>query len=186
MQITLVRHGKPDVDFSHRGARHLDWVEAYDQAGIDLGHPPPDHVRELAAAAAYTLSSNLPRAIESLGELVPEASPPAESLYREIDMRGLPASPFHLDPDVRAALAHFGWRFAWFHPTESALELHRRARDASRKLSDLAATHGSVLLVGHGFFNTFIAWRLLVSGWRGPTWPTGSYWSDAVYRKGPE
>jgi hypothetical protein len=40
-----------------------------------------------------------------------------------------------------------------------------------------------VLLVGHGYFNTFIAWRLLGTGWRGPVWPTGSYWSAAEYRK---
>lgn len=81
-------------------------------------------------------------------------------------------------------MARFGWRLGWTQQTESVLGLHRRARAASKRLSALAATHGSVLLVGHGYFNVLVAWRLLAMGWRGPVWPTGSYWSTAVYRKG--
>jgi len=184
MQIALVRHGRPNVDFTLGSARHLDWVEAYDLAGLDPGLPPPARVRELAAESAYALSSDLPRAIESLGALAREDPAPAESLFRELGLRGLPASPFRLDPQLRAALARFGWSFGWSHPTESALGLHRRANAASKRLSTLAATHGSVLLLGHGYFNVLIAWRLLAAGWRGPVWPTGRYWSVAVYRKG--
>lgn len=183
MQIALVRHGKPDVDFSHSSVRHLDWVEAYDAAGIDPRLPAPARVRELAEAAVYALSSDLPRAVESLGALERDDPAPAESLFREVGLRGLPFSPVRLEPDLRAALARFGWRLGWSHPTETPLGLHRRVRAASKELSTLAAAHGSVLLVGHGFFNTLIAWRLLAAGWRGPAWPTGSYWSAAVYRK---
>jgi broad specificity phosphatase PhoE len=183
MQIALIRHGKPNVDFTRGGGRHLDWVEAYDLAGIDPAMPPTARVLELAAASAYALSSDLPRAVESLGALSREGRAPAESLFREVGLRGLPGSPVRLDPRLRGALARFGWRFGWTLPQESAFGLDRRARAASERLSTLAATHGSVLLVGHGYFNTFIAWRLLASGWRGPVWPTGSYWSAAVYRK---
>ena len=121
--------------------------------------------------------------MESLGALAREGPAPAEGLFREVGLRGLPASPIRLDPRLRASLARFGWSFGWCYPTESTLALHRRARAASKRLSALAATHGSVLLVGHGYFNTFIAWRLLGTGWRGPVWPTGSYWSAAEYRK---
>jgi broad specificity phosphatase PhoE len=184
MQISLVRHGKPDVDFSRGDASRLDWVETYDLAGIDPSLPPPAGVRDLAEESEYALSSNIRRAVESLGALTREGPAPVDSLFREIGLRGLPASPFHLNPDVRATLAHLGWRFAWFHVKENPIELHRRARAASAKLASLAATHETVLLVGHGFFNTFIAWHLLLTGWSGPIWPTGSYWSSAVYRKG--
>jgi len=184
MQITLVRHGRPEVDFSQGSARHLDWVEAYDLAGIDPALPPPARVRELAAASAYVLSSDLHRAVDSLAALVREDPAPAESLFREVGLRGLPASPFPLHPRLREPLARFGWSFGWSHLSENALGLHRRAGAASKRLSSLAATHGSVLLVGHGYFNALLAWRLLAKGWRGPVWPTGSYWSVAVYRKG--
>jgi broad specificity phosphatase PhoE len=183
MQIALVRHGRPDVDFRLGSARHLDWVEAYDLAGIDPDLPPPARAVELAAASAYALSSELPRAIESLEALGHSDPGPSESVFGELGLRGLPVSPVRLDPQHRAILARFGWRFGWSYPTESALALHRRAKAAAKRLSSLAATHGSVLLVGHGYFNFLIAWRLIAAGWRGPVWPTGSYWSVAVYRK---
>jgi broad specificity phosphatase PhoE len=183
MQIALVRHGRPDVDFSSGSEHHLDWVEAYDLAGIDPRLPPPARVRAVAAASTFALSSDLPRAVESLGALTREGSAPAEHLFRELDLRGLPVSPIRLDPQLRATLARIGWRFGWSLPKEGALGLHRRANAASKRLSSLAATHGSVMLVGHGYFNVLIAWRLLAAGWRGPVWPTGSYWSVAVYRK---
>jgi broad specificity phosphatase PhoE len=184
MQIALVRHGRPDVDFSQGSARHLDWVEAYDLAGIDPALPPPARVRELAEASAYALSSDLFRAVDSLAALAREDPAPAESLFREVGLRGLPASPFPLHPRLRAPLARFGWSLGWTLLSEGAPALHRRAGAASKRLSTLAATHGSVLLLGHGYFNTLIAWRLLAAGWRGPVWPTGRYWSVAVYRKG--
>jgi broad specificity phosphatase PhoE len=184
MQIALVRHGRPDVDFSQGAARHLDWVEAYDLAGIDPALPPPARVRELAAASAYALSSDLLRAVDSLAALAGADPAPAESLFREVGLRGLPVSPLPLPPRLRAPLARFGWRVGWSLPKEGPRRLHRRAGAAARRLSTLAATHGSVLLLGHGYFNTLIAWRLLAAGWRGPVWPTGSYWSVAVYRKG--
>jgi hypothetical protein len=183
MQIALVRHGRPNVDFSLRTTRNLDWAEAYDRAGLDPDLPPPASVRELAAESSFALSSDLPRAVESLGALDLEAPAPAERLFRELDLRGLPASPVPLPAQLRAGLATFGWRFGWFYPTENVLELHRRANAASKRLSTLATSHGSVFLLGHGYFNAHIAWRLLANGWRGPVWPTGSYWSVAVYRK---
>ncbi len=183
VQISLVRHGRPAVDFSRGSADRVDWVESYDLAGIDPDLPPPDHVRELHDASAFALSSDLPRAIESLGALGRKDPPRPERLFREVALRGLPIVPFRLDPEWRAGLARFGWRFGWSFPTESAFAMQRRARAASERLAALASTHGSVLLLGHGYFNTLLAWRLLAAGWRGPLWPTGSYWSAAVYRK---
>ena len=183
MQISLVRHGRPAVHFSDGSRDRLDWVEAYDRAGIDRGLPPPGRVRELGRAAAFALSSDLPRAVESLRMLDRRDSPPGERLFREVALRGLPLVPFRLDPSRRAALERFGWRFGWSYPTENPLALRKRARAASERLSDLAAAHGSVLLLGHGYFNTLIAWHLLAAGWVGPLWPTGRYWSAAVYRR---
>lgn len=159
------------------------WVEAYDRAGIDPALPPPLRVRRLAASAEYLVSSDLPRAVESLHALAPERAGPAERLFREAGLPSLPASVVRLDPRLWALFARVGWLFGWSRETESAARARRRARVASRRLSALAAAHGSVLLVGHGLFNALIAWELRADGWRGPLWPTGSYWSAAVYRK---
>jgi len=185
MRIVLVRHGKPRVESSRIPGQELDsWVGAYDRAGIDPALPPPSRVRELAANAAYALSSDLPRAIESLRALVPGATAPSERIFREAGLPRLPFTPLRLDPQLWALLARTGWFLGWSRATESAPGARRRARAACRQLSALASAHGSVLLVGHGIFNALIAWELRAEGWRGPLWPTGTYWSAAVYRKG--
>jgi hypothetical protein len=51
------------------------------------------------------------------------------------------------------------------------------------KLTELAAEHSHVLLVGHGFINHFIARELLKSGWTGPGRPGPEYWSYGVYER---
>lgn len=184
LRIALVRHGKPTVESSRVDARHFDsWVEAYNRAGIDPALPPPPRVRKLAASSAYALSSDLPRAVESLRVLAPERATPAERLFREAGLPRLAPISVRLDPQLWALFARVGWFLGWSRGTESAARARRRARSASRQLSDLAAIHGSVLLVGHGMFNALIAWDLRANGWRGPLWPSGSYWSAAVYRK---
>lgn len=186
MQITLVRHGKPSIETSRISARDLaQWAEAYNRAGIDPGLPPPASARALSAAAAYALSSDLPRAVESLRMLDPGRSAPAERVFREADLPRMPATLLRLDPQIWAALGHVGWLLGWPGTRENVWGARRRARVARRRLSALATEHGSVLLVGHGIFNTLIAWELLATGWRGPVLPSGSYWSAAVYRKGP-
>lgn len=184
MQIALIRHGKPNFDDSPITAQGLDgWTRAYNRAGIDPAVPPPSGVVELADNAAYSLSSDLPRAVESLRTLVPEQTAPAERLYREAGAPKLPPTLIKLDPQVWAALAQTAWFLGWSYSTESAFRARRCARKASERLSTLAADHGSVLLLGHGVFNTLIAWELRAAGWSGPMWPTGTYWSSAVYRK---
>jgi len=184
MQIVLVRHGKPRIDSSRISAENLgSWAAAYKRASIDPALPPPSKARELAEAAAYTLSSDLPRAVESLRALAPARSAPAERIYREAGLPRLPASRFALDPQLWALVSRVGWFLGFSGSTESAARARVRARSACQELTALAAAHGSVLLVGHGIFNGLIAWELLSTGWRGPLWPSGSYWSAAVYRK---
>jgi broad specificity phosphatase PhoE len=184
LRIALVRHGRPTVDLSSVSAQQLEgWIEAYDRAGIDPALPPPASVRRIAANADYVLSSDLPRAVESLRTLAPGRSGPAERVFREAGLPRLPASPVRLDPHLWATLARMGWFLGWSSGTESAGRARRRARAAREKLASLAADHGSVLLVGHGLMNAMIAWELRVAGWRGPLWASGSYWSAAVYRK---
>jgi broad specificity phosphatase PhoE len=184
MRIALVRHGKPTLEASRIPAERLDgWIDAYNRAGIDPARPPPPRLRELAVSSAYTLSSDLPRAVESLRALDPQRPGRAERIFRETGLPRLPSSPVRLHPQLWAAVARVGWFLGWSSGTESPAAARRRAREAARRLADLAAAHGSVLLVGHGIFNALLAWELRAASWRGPLWPTGSYWSTAVYRK---
>lgn len=184
MQIALVRHGKPTVAPGRIPAHKLDsWMGAYNRAGIDPGVPPPVRARELASTAAYAVSSDLPRAVESLRTLAPGRVAEPERIYREAGLPALPSGPVRLDPQLWAVLARVGWFLGWSGDSESAVRARRRARAASERLSEHAATHGSVLLLGHGIFNALIAAELRASGWSGPLWPNGTYWSAGVYRK---
>ena len=185
MQIALVRHGKPNVDPDDRILPNpVAFVEEYNRAGIDPMLPPPERVRELAAGSTYVLSSNLPRAIESLRILAPGREGPAERIYREAGFPPLPDIIVALNPPLWVTLKilkRLGWLSDDSRIAESLAKARGRARAASRRLVGLAETHGSVLLVGHGMFNTLIASELNAAGWVGPRWPTRGYWSAATY-----
>lgn len=187
LQIALVRHGKPDVAPNDRLLPSLvAFAEDYNRAGIDPALPPPERVRALAAGSAYLLSSNLPRAIESLRMLAPDREAPAERIYREAGFPSLPGLLVALNPPLWLTLnvmKRQGWLAGDSGVTESIGKARGRAREASRRLVALAETHGSVLLLGHGMLNTLIASELNASGWQGPRWPTGRYWSTAVYHR---
>jgi broad specificity phosphatase PhoE len=131
------------------------------------------------------LSSDLPRAIESLRMLAPGREAAAERIYREAGFPALPKILVALNPPLWAALKiakRLGWLGDASEVAESLAKARGRARAASHRLIGLAETHGSVLLVGHGMFNTLIAAELRAAGFEGPRWPTGSYWSSARYR----
>lgn len=51
----------------------------------------------------------------------------------------------------------------------------------SERLAELASEHGTVLLVGHGSLNWFIARHLKKMGWSGPNKSPRKYWTFAVY-----
>ena len=187
MQIVLVRHGRPDVEPNDRIWPNLvAFAREYNRAGIDPALPPPRRVRALADRSAFVLSSNLPRAIDSLRMLAPGREGPAERVYREAGFPPLPSLLVALNPPLWATLRiakGLGWLPDGSEVAESLAKARGRARAASGRLIGLAETHGSVLLVGHGMFNTLIAAELNAAGWSGPRWPTGSYWSAATYRR---
>ena len=72
--------------------------------------------------------------------------------------------------------------FGFSRNGESLLMAMRRAKEASLELISLAKEKQSVLLVGHGFINYFIAKELLKQQWVGPSKPGGSYWDYGTYR----
>jgi broad specificity phosphatase PhoE len=59
---------------------------------------------------------------------------------------------------------------------ESAREARSRAHRAAERLAELARTHGSVMLVGHGLMNALILRVLGNAGWRGSA-SRATYWS---------
>jgi broad specificity phosphatase PhoE len=185
MEITLVRHGKPDFQ---RGAwvapaQMRDWVASFNRAGIVSEHPPAPIVSR-AQAAATLVCSSLCRSIESAQLLAPNRSILVEDVFREAEM---PCSSWRapkLPAWVWTTLFRAGWICGLSADAESLSTATARARDAAQRLISLARDSGSVLLVGHGIMNMLIARHLMAFGAVGPTRPRAQYWDFSVYQAG--
>nr|WP_145138751.1 histidine phosphatase family protein [Pseudomonas duriflava] len=185
MQIILVRHGKPD----HDGAlwctprEMMRWVEGYQTADVICKKLPTDLV-QLASTAGVLACSSLSRCIQSLTHLAGDRPYECDSVFAEAHLPG-----FALDwPRLPVRIWRLCLRTAWFlglsvH-TESVAVSNRRAKQAADRLIALAATHGSVLLMGHGIMNVLIARHLRAAGWVGPRHLIlKDFWYPSVYTK---
>jgi broad specificity phosphatase PhoE len=183
MRIVLLRHGKPDVPElgKLRASEIQHWIDSYNSAGLRADHQPPRETVGICKDCEAVVCSNLPRSVESARALGVKKVNYIESLFREME---LPYSSFpspKLPPDVWAALFRVLWFFGFSSNSESLSEAKTRALNGANRLKEIAAESGSVLLVGHGFVNRFIAKELLSSGWQGPANPGQKHWEFGVY-----
>jgi broad specificity phosphatase PhoE len=184
MQITLVRHGRPD----HGGAAWSTpagmkaWVERYNAANI-VARERPDALAQLARSSDVVVCSSLLRCVESRAHLGCECQTEPDPLFAEAHLP-YPNWAFPLMPSRFWRLT---FRTAWFlgfsSHTEPVRVSRQRASAAADRLVELAQTHGSVLLMGHKIMNALIASELRRRGWRGPAMPLLSgYWHPSRYR----
>jgi broad specificity phosphatase PhoE len=78
-------------------------------------------------------------------------------------------------------LARVAWWLNWCQSEETIATTQQRAGRVADRLEVLAAEHGSVLAIGHGMFNRFVARQLLRRGWRGPKVLPPGYWAVAQF-----
>lgn len=183
MRIVLLRHGKPDVPETGklRATEIQQWIDSYNSAGLRADHPPSREAMEMAGHCKVVVCSDLPRSVDSARALGVKKVDYIEPIFREME---LPYSDFpspKLPPDVWATLFRVFWFFGFSSNSESLGEAKTRALSGADKLREIAANRGSVLLIGHGFINRFIAKELLSSGWQGPASPGQKYWEFGVY-----
>lgn len=120
--------------------------------------------------------------IQSAKALVADKSVESEPLFREM---GLPYSNWHflrLSLNLWVVIFRLLWLSGYSNNTESLQQGKYRSVNAANKLISLAKKHGSVMLVGHGFTNRFIAKVLLSLGWLGPKVPGYKCWGYGVYK----
>ena len=186
MRIVLVRHGKPDAvrTAAITGLDIGQWVRHYNEVGITREFAPPALARQLASAARCMIASDLPRAMESAAWL---AASRDVRVDRELREAGLPESlhiSIRMSPGAWVVLARVAWWLNWCQSEETIAMTRQRAGRVADRLGVLAAEHGSVLAIGHGMFNRFVARQLLRRGWRDPkVFPTG-YWAVAQFDRG--
>lgn len=183
MTIILMRHGKPSLPRMGwiTPAEMGRWIEHYNRAEVAAQGVPIVSL-ELACSAACVVTSTAPRALSSaqaLGHL-PSVT---DAVFCEAEL------PFalwqfpRLPPIIWAAFFRLLWFFGYSRGSDSIRATQARAKEAANKLIVLAES-GSVLLVGHGIMNRFIAKELIAMGWSGPRRHKDHYWSASVY--GPQ
>lgn len=186
LEISLLRHGRSECDLWTRLScdEFRSWLNSYRDLGIRHTDVPPARARATAAAAKLVLCSDLPRAVQSTARLAPAAPVLQDRLFREVDLSPLRwRSKLRLSPIVWVALARTRWLCGYSHDTESVRLARGRARLAAKRLLEHAQENGSILLVGHAFFNLLIARELRAAGWRGPYLPRHRHWHGPTYRQ---
>jgi broad specificity phosphatase PhoE len=181
VRITIVRHGKPDFEWGRnvKGSEFRSLERAYDLAGI-VGHPP-DESLDLVKQHGYVVCSDLLRSIQSAKALGAESIHFSSAVFREMNL------PYFDNASIRLPLSYWVillrglWFLGFSKNTESILIAKARAKKASKKLMELADEHHSVLFVGHGFLNHYVAKELLKNNWVGPKSPGKKYWEFGTY-----
>jgi broad specificity phosphatase PhoE len=180
-EIVLARHGRPLVGGVSpiTGAELGAWVRRYSECGINRNAPPPDELRQLAGSAGCIVSSDLRRSVESAAWLSERAT--IDPQLREAGLPDHISIPIRLSPGVCVVLARAAWWLNWSRSVETIADTRARATRVSVRLCAVAREHGSVLVVGHGMFNRFVAKCLRQRGWNGPRMLPRHYWSFARF-----
>jgi broad specificity phosphatase PhoE len=182
--ITLVRHGPVDVHWQSRiaGGAFAGFMNAFQLSGIVATSEPTADARHQARKARILVCSDLRRSFESASMIDPTRTCLRESLFREA---ALPTE-FQTSLSFRASswlvLARILWYVRRWPGIESPSDACERARRATSYLEHLVERNDSVLLVGHGYFNTLVARELRRRGWRGPNLPNVGHWGTTTYR----
>ncbi|HHJ20193.1 MAG TPA: histidine phosphatase family protein [Gammaproteobacteria bacterium] len=182
MEIVILRHGKPDFEPPVRvKAKELkSLISSYDSCGIC--DRPPVEARERAQHCNVAVCSDLPRSMISAKVLGVTPVLVSDPLFREAALPHARWGLVRLSPKLWAVFFRLIWFAGFSCNGESVAFARYRAKDAARRLVKYAAEHKSILLVGHGIINRFIAEELLSLGWVGPSNPGRGYWEYGVYR----
>jgi broad specificity phosphatase PhoE len=184
LQILLVRHGRPAVDFRTRipGSAFGAWLRSYDEAPLDVASVPPADLRARVATVGCIASSPLRRSRESAAHLAAGRPVVCDALFAEAGVPSTIRLGLALRPRHWTLLLRVAWFCGWSGGAESVQGARRRAQSAAERLAELAREHRSVMLIGHGEINRMISRVLRRMGWDGPV--SGSaYWSVAELQR---
>lgn len=181
MEITLVRHGKPDLKKSGRvnatGMR--EWVSAYDASRISGS--PASAAKAACQKSNFIVSSPLPRAVSSLHTLGVKP----DFILNELSEAPLPlfnVPAIKLPPSLWLVLFRLLWLAGASSKSESCADAQQRAKRVADHLTALAHEHEQVFSMGHGIMNKLIAKELERAGWKKVTDRESGYWGTVRYR----
>jgi len=182
-RIFLVRHGKVDIDQSEpiAGRTLASFVDRYDNASIVTSMLLPRRVLEIGRTANLIVCSDRRRALESAALMAPDADILSGAEFREAGLPIAFRTGIRLRANLWMTVARAAWFVGWAPECETIDNVKARAMQAAVKLLHLASTRGSVVLVGHGLFNRYIASCLRREGFAGPRIISTRPWGVAEY-----
>jgi broad specificity phosphatase PhoE len=191
MQITILRHGIPDLpgwDKIH-SSRMPEWIKAYNSAGVknEIGLSCQEMVSELRHN--FIVCSNLNRSTHSAKIIGYQSPHLIDASFCEAELPKIQLPIIKLTPHVWSMIFRVFWYAGVSPKAESVKKFESRVSLAAEKLIQLAQNHDSVLLIGHGIINRFLAKELIAKGWLGKEAPNRNkywgykYWEYATYTK---
>ena len=191
MQITLLRHGTPDLSGWGKihSSRMPEWIDAYNSSGVK--NESEQFCQEIVAELTYQfiVCSNLPRSIHSAKIICYQSPHLVDAIFSEAELPSIRIPLFKLTPHVWSMIFRVFWFVGKSPKAESLKAFKSRVSLATERLIQLAKIHDSVLLIGHGIINRFLAKELISQGWLGEEAPNGNkywgykYWEYATYTK---
>lgn len=182
MQITLLRHGNPDFEWSRtvKASEIKILVKAYDSAGIT--DAPSHETIVMANNHNFIVCSDLRRSLDSAKAMGVSTIHLSDLMFREMNIPSFDNGFINLPLKIWVGIFRGLWLLGFSKNTESLAVSRKRAKLATRKLIELAKQHDTVLLVGHGVLNYYIAKELLLANWRGSLNPGRKYWEFGTYQ----
>lgn len=183
MRIVLLRHGKPNLIHSEKitSAELGKWINQYNSASLDLECQPKTEAVNIIKSANKFVCSNLSRSTESANILGVNNIYFIGSCFREVELPYFKIPLLKLSPKAWSIIFRILWFCGLKTNSESLTEAKIRASTSVSKLKEIAKNNDSVVFIGHGFINKFIAKELLLSGWHNPVPLGNKYWEFGVY-----
>jgi broad specificity phosphatase PhoE len=184
-RVILIRHGRPALPVAPRTGHHgfRDYIDAYEEAGLDPDSAPPEELQDLVSELAAVFTSAKPRAQESARALAPEAELIADPLFAEAPLASPRIPILRMKVSKWAVVARILWH-AGYHPE---IEGYRRAKHRAAQAADILASRarndGVAALVAHGYFNFLIGRELRQRGFRKSGSHRAKFWNAVIYEK---
>ena len=185
MRVILMRHGKPLLppQKSVSSVEFKNWIEAYNFAELCENLNPELESIEIAKSCNVVLCSDLKRSLNSARILGVSEVSSIEHKLREMEMPWGKITNLKMKPEYWAVLFRILWFFGYSKNSESFKEAKLRAAHAASLLESTATENGSVLFVGHGMLNRYIAKYLVENGWLVRKKVGSNYWEFGVLER---
>ena len=185
VRVILIRHGRPALPVSPRASHHefRDYIDAYEDAGLDPDDAPPEELQDLVAEITAVFTSDRKRAHESAKALAPKAELIVDPLFVEAPLASPRIRLLRMKVPKWAVVARILWH-AGYHPE---IENYRKAKHRAAEATDIlvrrAHSDGAAALVAHGYFNFLIGRELRHRGFRKSGSHRAKFWNAVVYER---